>query len=54
MGTERAVYGISDFVKDGVYVASSLETLIPSQSVITEVNGVKIKSLTAYNVELLK
>jgi len=54
MGTQRELYNIHESVKNGVYVESSLEVLIPVQAVITEINGVKIKSLTEYNVELLK
>ena len=54
MGTQREDYGIYESVKTGVYVQSSLEVLIAAQSIITEVNGVSVKSVTEYNVELLK
>lgn len=54
MGVKRADYGISDLIKTGVYVQTSLEPLIPTQIIITEVNGVKVKSVNRYNVELLK
>lgn len=54
MGTLREKYGISGLVKVGVFVETSFETLISSQSVITEVNGIKVKSISEYNVELLK
>lgn len=56
MGVDRSNYGIAPSVKFGVYVKSNLERDLDINigSIITEVNGVKIRSETEFYVELLK
>jgi serine protease Do len=54
MGVLRQNYGISNSVTTGVYVQNSLEINIANQSVITEVNGIKVISNAEFQVELLK
>jgi serine protease Do len=54
MGILRDKHGISNLISTGVYVQNSLEGEIVNQSVITEVNGVKIRSNEDFQVELLK
>ena len=54
MGTMREKYGISDSITTGVYVQNSLEGSIGAQSIITEINNVKVNSTAEFNVELLK
>lgn len=54
MGTLREKYGISGSITTGVYVQNSLEGSIGAQSIITEINGVKVDSTAEFCVELLK
>lgn len=55
MGKLKNTYGISASINTGVYVQNSLESgSISNQTVITEINGNKIKSVVEFNVELLK
>ena len=54
MGTLREKYGISSSITNGVYVQNSLEGSIGTQSIITEINNVKVNSTAEFNVELLK
>lgn len=54
MGTLREKYGISDSITNGVYVQNSLEGSIGAQSIITEINNIKVNSTAEFNVELLR
>ena len=54
MGVLRQNYGISSNITTGIYVQNSLESNIPSQSIINEVNGNKVNSNAQLQVELLK
>lgn len=56
MGTRREDYGISNYVKTGVYIQTSLENNvdITAQSIITEINGKAINSTADFGAELLK
>lgn len=57
MGVERSKYGISPTVKYGVYVLQNFENglnIAEGASIITEVNGVKVRSVAEFQVEILK
>ena len=54
MGTRRDEFGISSFVNSGVYIKHSVESSLLADTVITEVNGVKVRSVVDFKVELLK
>lgn len=54
MGAKKDNYGISSTVTSGVYVVNSLESTVASQSIIVEVNGVRVKSAADFQVQILK
>lgn len=54
MGVLREQYKISSNITTGIYVQNSLESNIPNQSIINEVNGNKVISNAQLQVELLK
>lgn len=54
MGELRKNYNISETIYTGVYVQNSLEGSIVSQSIIMEVNGIKVNSSEEFQVEILK
>lgn len=57
MGVNRSKYGISPTVTYGVYVLQNLESginIAEGSSIITEVNGVKVRSVAEFQVEILK
>lgn len=56
MGADRSNYGISPVVTSGVYVASGVDSgaNITIGSIITEVNGVKVRSINDFYAELFK
>ncbi len=54
LGSSKETYGISDYVKTGVYIQASLEGNVESGTVIKKVNGVSVDDEAQYFVELLK
>ena len=54
LGSSKETYGISDYVKTGVYIQAYLEGNVESGPVIKKVNGVSVDDEAQYFVELLK